>query len=99
MRVAITGGTGFIGSHLVKHLREHGHVPVVLTRDAAHARPPAGHLPSGTEVKVVDYEDVPSVARALEGCEGIVNLAGASLLAKRWRKAFKVEIRASRVIP
>jgi uncharacterized protein (TIGR01777 family) len=95
MRVAITGGTGFIGTHLVRHLRERGHVPVVLTRDAAHAR----GLPSGTEVKVVEYESVPTVAAALAGCDGVVNLAGASLLAKRWRKAFKVEIRASRVLP
>ena len=94
MRVAITGGTGFIGRHLVRHLAQHGHVPVVLTRDAESAR----RLPAGTEWKVVDYANVPSVAKALEGCEGVVNLAGASLLAKRWSKSYKVEIRGSRVL-
>jgi uncharacterized protein (TIGR01777 family) len=96
MRVAITGGTGFIGGHLVRHLRAAGHVPGVLTRAAvrAHGLP----LPTGTESKVVDYADVATVAKALEGCEGVVNLAGASLLAKRWRGGYKVEIRASRVL-
>jgi len=38
MKVAITGGTGFVGSHLVKKLQEAGHEVLVLTRDVAKAR-------------------------------------------------------------
>ena len=94
MRVAITGATGFIGSRLVPYLVARGHAPVLLTR----SKPAAGSVPSGAEARVVDYGDVPSVAKALEGCEGVVNLAGAGVFAKRWRKAYKREILASRVL-
>lgn len=93
MRVAITGGTGFIGSALVPFLRAQGHVPVVLTRDAATP------LAAGAERAVVDYADVPSVAKALTGADAVVNLAGANVFGRRWSKAYKVELRGSRVLP
>src|SRR5687768_2700508 len=95
MRIAITGATGFIGSHLVPRLVERGHEPVALTRDAGTAR---DALP-GTEARVVDYADVPSVARALSGCDAVVNLAGANVFGKRWSKSYRVELRSSRVVP
>jgi len=65
----------------------------VLTR----AKPGAGELAPGAEAVVVDFADVAALAKALEGCEGVINLAGAGLFDKRWRKAYKKEIRASRV--
>ncbi|HET9102556.1 MAG TPA: NAD(P)H-binding protein [Solirubrobacteraceae bacterium] len=34
MRVAVAGGTGLVGRHLVNELREAGHQPVVLSRSA-----------------------------------------------------------------
>ena len=47
MRIAITGGTGFIGSHLASHLAEQGHELVLISRGArasgaARARGHAG---------------------------------------------------------
>ena len=92
MRVAITGATGFIGSALVPYLRARGHVPVVLTRAAR------GPVPAGGESAVVDYADVPSVAQALAGADAVVNLAGANVFGRRWSKAYKVELRGSRVL-
>jgi uncharacterized protein YbjT (DUF2867 family) len=34
MRIAIVGGTGLVGGHLVQHLQDAGHEPVVIARSA-----------------------------------------------------------------
>jgi uncharacterized protein YbjT (DUF2867 family) len=49
MKVAVTGGTGFVGSGLVKALQAANHEVLVLTRDAAKARRvfPAAAFPKG----------------------------------------------------
>jgi len=38
MKVALFGGTGFVGSYLVDALLDHGHVPVLLTRPGSEER-------------------------------------------------------------
>ena len=38
MRVALFGGTGFVGSYLVDALLEHGHTPVVLVRPGSESK-------------------------------------------------------------
>ena len=37
MRVALTGATGFIGSHILAELQGHGHEVTALVRDDAQA--------------------------------------------------------------
>ena len=37
MNVALTGATGFIGSHILSELQEHEHHVVALVRDDAQA--------------------------------------------------------------
>ena len=37
MNVALTGSTGFIGSHILTELQEHGHQVTALVRDDAQA--------------------------------------------------------------
>lgn len=44
MRVLVTGGTGFIGTHLARALAESGHQPVTLARHPAPAGWPFAHI-------------------------------------------------------
>ena len=37
MKVALTGATGFIGSHVLAELQDHGHEVTALVRDDADA--------------------------------------------------------------
>ena len=89
MRVAVTGASGFIGTALVAHLREHGHEVLRLVRgeprtpapDEVRWKPDAGY---------VDLE-------RLEGVDGVVHLAGAGVGDRPWTPARRRLILQSRV--
>jgi NADH dehydrogenase len=70
MKIAITGGTGFVGRHLAQSLISFGHEPVLLAggRDRRHS-------PAAT-VTVTDLSDPDSLARAPSGCAAIAHCAG-----------------------
>ncbi|MDB9528161.1 TIGR01777 family oxidoreductase [Oscillatoria sp. CS-180] len=98
MKVAITGGTGFVGSKLVKALQAQGHELVVLTRDTARARRvfPESAFPKVTLVAYTPQSSGPWQA-AISGCDGVVNLAGAPI-SERWTPAHKKAIMDSRKV-
>jgi dihydroflavonol-4-reductase len=68
VKLLVTGATGFLGSTLVPLLLEAGHEVRALLR-----KPSA--LP-GCEVVRGDVLDRDSLAKALQGCEGLYHLAG-----------------------
>jgi len=74
MRVLVTGGAGFIGSHFVKRLVAGGDDVVVLDK-LTYAGNPANLDGTGVELVVGDIADPEAVARAGSGCEAIVNFA------------------------
>jgi len=77
MRVAITGGTGFVGGHLAETLSAIGHEIVVVTR-GVDKRPLARKvlaLPGVTAVEV-NTRDESALAGAFEGCEAVAHCAG-----------------------
>ncbi|WP_204141512.1 TIGR01777 family oxidoreductase [Halomicronema sp. CCY15110] len=98
MKVAVTGGTGFVGSGLVKALQTAGHEVLVLTRDAAKARRifPATAFPNVTPVAYTPQISGDWQA-AISGCDGVVNLAGAPI-SERWTAAHKRAMMDSRKV-
>lgn len=67
MEVAVTGGSGFIGSHVVDKLIEAGHSVRVLDGTAPH-RPDVGWQPC-------DITRLSQVLGALQGCDAVYHLA------------------------
>src|SRR6187397_1116891 len=74
MRVLVTGGAGFIGSHFVKRLVAQGDEVVVLDK-LTYAGNPANLEGTGVELVVGDIADPETVKRAGSGCAAIVNFA------------------------
>jgi GDP-D-mannose 3',5'-epimerase len=78
MSVAVTGGTGFIGSHVVKKLLEQGR-PVVVVTDFAHLGMEnlagLGFRDADVEVRKADLTDYCRVQTALDGVEVVFHLA------------------------
>lgn len=87
MKVAVTGASGLIGSHLVIALREHGHVVITLTRSAPRQPGEVAWSPSEGRLDPAD----------LAGVEGVVHLAGAGIGDKRWTADYKKVVYDSRV--
>jgi nucleoside-diphosphate-sugar epimerase len=71
MKVALTGATGFIGSHVMSALLEHGHEVTALVR----ARNQADGLPGGVEAAVVDLYDRPAVVSLLRNTDAAIHTA------------------------
>lgn len=72
MKIALTGATGFIGSHILTELVEHGHQVTALVRDTAQADKVAAR---GATPAVVDLYDTPAVVRLLSEADGAVHTA------------------------
>jgi nucleoside-diphosphate-sugar epimerase len=69
--ILVTGGTGFIGSHLLQHLQASGERVRALSRRTAQQ--PAG---ASLEWFQADFADRRSLERALEGATAVIHLAG-----------------------
>ena len=74
MRVLVTGGAGFIGSHFVKRLVAGGDDVVVLDK-LTYAGNRANLEGVAANLVVGDIADPEAVAGAAEGCDAIVNFA------------------------
>jgi nucleoside-diphosphate-sugar epimerase len=70
MRVFVTGGTGFIGGHVVRQLRERGDDVVAWVRTPAKAEPLAA---LGVEVRAGDLSDRTALAAGIEGCDAVIH--------------------------
>ncbi|MDR9403276.1 MAG: TIGR01777 family oxidoreductase [Halothece sp. Uz-M2-17] len=98
MKIAITGGTGFVGTRLVQKLANLGHSIVVLTRNQQRGERvfPKKVFP---KVEVVQYDPMQggSWQEKIAESEAVVNLAGAGIADQPWTPERKQEILDSRI--
>ncbi|WP_433945746.1 TIGR01777 family oxidoreductase [Paenibacillus sp. SN-8-1] len=92
MRMAVCGGTGFIGSALVSYWLEKGHEVIIVTRKI----PIADRERAANNPNYITWEELERSPGALEGLDALVNLAGSSLN-QRWTKKGKMRILNSRL--
>jgi dihydroflavonol-4-reductase len=69
VRAFVTGGTGFVGSRLVRRLADRGDVVVALVRSPGRVELPGAELVEG------DLSDRDLLARAMAGCDAVFHLA------------------------
>jgi uncharacterized protein YbjT (DUF2867 family) len=75
MRIAITGGTGFVGRHLARDLVARGH-QVVLVARGADRRDPTIYDLLGSQFVNADLSDPAVLTRAFTGCAAVAHCAG-----------------------
>lgn len=86
MRVLVTGGAGFIGSHVVDRLIDEGHEVIVLDSLDPQVHGPRAerpvHLSGAAELVVGDVRDRAMVERCVAGVDAVIHLAAAVGLAQ-----------------
>lgn len=83
-RIYIAGGSGMLGQYIEKHLDKQGYKVTVLTRSK--------------NTQDLEYPDTPEeLAEIFEGATAIINLAGASIVGKRWNPEYKEILYNSRI--
>jgi UDP-glucose 4-epimerase len=70
MRIAVTGGSGFIGSHVVDRMVAAGH-SVIVVDCRKPLRPDVEHAP-------IDLRDLDGLVASTQGCDSIFHLAAVS---------------------
>jgi uncharacterized protein (TIGR01777 family) len=102
MKIAVAGGSGFLGRALARRLLADCHAVSILGRGAstAHAAGTSESQQPAATIRVTWLPDgtVGTWASALDGVDVIVNLAGESIGRRRWSSAEKARIRDSRLL-
>lgn len=94
MKVLITGGTGFVGSHVCRQLMDGGHDVRLLVRSSDRARKLYSDI-VGSEPELVqgDITDCEVVKQAVAGCDAVVHAAaGTPMQIESVDKLFEVNV-------
>ena len=71
MKVLVTGGSGFIGSHVVDQLVDAGHKPVIYDRRPSPFR-------DDIQTELGELSDLTMLELAMSGCDAVMHLAAAA---------------------
>jgi len=95
VNILLTGGTGFIGAHLVPELTSRDHELFILTRSQARAgKEKHNHI---TYLHWTGKADDLGWSMKAEGVNAVINLAGENVGSGLWTKAKKKRIEESRL--
>jgi uncharacterized protein (TIGR01777 family) len=95
MKILITGASGFVGSALTCKLLSLGHEVHILSRNKDHL-PALFNTDKVTAFSWSNQQTKPPV-EAITGIDGVINLMGENIAAKRWSPEQKEKLRTSRV--
>ena len=73
MKVALFGGTGFVGSYIIDELLKNGHEPVVLVREGSESK-----LNNSENCRIIsgDVTDVKSIKNTIKGSDVVIYSIG-----------------------
>lgn len=91
MKIAICGGTGFIGQSLMKHWMTEGHHIIIITRKVS-----SHTTVTNKQLEYITWDQISHTPEILENLDALINLAGASL-SQRWTNSAKQRIIESRL--
>lgn len=75
MKVLVTGGGGFIGSHIVKQLSAAGHAPVVYDDFSTNEKLDPGSESGMTKVIEGDVKDTKKLVESLKDVDAVIHMA------------------------
>ncbi|MBI5020581.1 MAG: TIGR01777 family protein [Ignavibacteriales bacterium] len=96
MKVIIAGGSGFIGSELIRKLLASNHQVVLLSRK------PVGFKSGYNEsLQIVNWngKHAGSWIKYIDGSDAVINLSGENVASKRWSNTQKENLINSRIEP
>lgn len=88
-QILITGGTGFIGTHLSEILMRDGHYLTIVTRS-----PEAHKSEEAKNQKFISWDELSSV---MDSIDVVINMAGENLFGQRWTPEVKEKLYNSRI--
>jgi NADH dehydrogenase len=75
VKIAITGGTGFVGGHLARELVQQGHEVKLVARGADRRDRSLLQIPAVSMTRT-DLESLPKLRDAFAGCQAVAHCAG-----------------------
>lgn len=96
MKIIVAGGSGFIGSELIRRLINSKHQVVLLSRN-----PGAARLEERESFKIVQWDGktIGLWSQFIDGADAVINLSGENVAAKRWSESQKTRLIDSRINP